>query len=49
MNKKIVAIRKDVEEKIAEITNKVATAFYKDNDSIAMMEEGKELVSAALL
>jgi hypothetical protein len=47
MEEKVAAIRKEAEEKIATMSNKVAAAFYKDDDSIATIEEGVELVLVA--
>ena len=41
---KVEQIRKEAEEKIAAIKNKAEVAYYKDNDSIATIED--ELVSA---
>ena len=43
MEEKVVVIRKEAEEKIAAMINKVEAAYYKDDDSIETMEEGKEL------
>ena len=45
---KVAEVRKEAEKKIVAMTNKAATVYYKDDDSIATMEEGKELISAAL-
>ena len=44
---KVAEIRKEVEEKIAAMINKATAAYYKDNGSIIIMKEGKEVISAA--
>ena len=40
---KVAIIRKEAEEKIAAMSNRAVAVFYKDNDSIATIEEGIEL------
>jgi len=42
---KVAIIRKEVEEKIVVISDRVVEAFYKDDNSITIMEEGIESVS----
>ena len=44
VEKKIEEIRKDAEAKIVAMTNKAAVSYYKDKDSVAMIEEGIEIV-----
>ena len=46
MQSKIEEIRKEAEEKIVTMKNKAAASYYKDNDSIAMIDEGIELLSS---
>ena len=44
VEKEIEEIRKDAEAKIVAMTNKAAVSYYKDKDSVAMIEEGIEIV-----
>ena len=44
---KVEVIYKEAEEKIVVITNKAAAACYKDDNSIATIEESKELIPIA--
>ena len=44
-NEKIEEIRKEAEVKIAAISNKAAAAYYKDDYSIATIEEELEVLS----
>ena len=42
---KLEAARKEAEDTIAIMTNKAAAAYYKNDDSITVIEDGVELVS----
>ena len=44
VEKEIEEIRKDAEAKIAVMINKATALYYKDNNSVATIEEGIEVV-----